>query len=148
MCTDGLPPTNNIHVSLMSVLSFFQTFSIFKGVRDVIKRSQEDVFPLATSHLSLNFNWTLLPVATTTSSGEDNFLNGAILWAAPKKRTSHSKKRMRMTHKWLKPKQHCGYCPNCGYPKLLHVLCGNCFKKTMEKTAEYRRTLFNNNNTN
>ena len=26
-----------------------------------------------------------------------------FLWAVPKKRTSHSKKRMRMTHKYLKP---------------------------------------------
>ena len=29
-----------------------------------------------------------------------------FLWAVPKKRTSHSKKRMRMTHKYLKPIQN------------------------------------------
>ena len=36
-----------------------------------------------------------------------------FLWAVPKKRTSHSKKRMRMTHKYLKPIQHYTTCPKC-----------------------------------
>lgn len=64
-----------------------------------------------------------------------------VLWmAVPKKRTSHSKKRMRMTHKWLKPVHHYTYCQNCGSPKLLHMLCGLCFRQTMSKTAEYRRS--------
>ena len=62
-----------------------------------------------------------------------------FLWAAvPKKRVSHSKKRMRMTSKWLKPVNHYTFCRTCGNPKLLHVLCGYCFKETMRKTAEYR----------
>lgn len=62
-----------------------------------------------------------------------------ILWAVPKKKTSHSKKRLRMTSKWLKPIHHYTFCSKCGNPKLLHILCGTCFKETMKKTAEYRR---------
>lgn len=62
-----------------------------------------------------------------------------FLWAVPKKRTSHSKKRLRMTNKWLKPICNYTVCPKCQNLKLLHVLCGHCFKETMRKTAEIRR---------
>ena len=62
-----------------------------------------------------------------------------FLWAVPKKRTSHSKKRMRMTHKYLKPVHHYTICPNCQNVKLLHVLCKHCLAGTLKKTAEFRR---------
>lgn len=72
-------------------------------------------------------------------SGGHDINEGGFLWmAAPKRRTSHSKKRMRMTNKWLKPIQNYTFCQTCGNPKLLNVLCGYCFKDTMRKTAEYR----------
>ena len=74
------------------------------------------------------------------SSARAESMAEPFLWAAvPKKRVSHSKKRMRMTSKWLKPVNHYCFCRTCGNPKLLHVLCGYCFKETMRKTAEYRR---------
>ena len=62
-----------------------------------------------------------------------------ILWAVPKKRTSHSKKRMRMAHKYLKPKHHYTVCPKCTNLKLQHVLCGHCLKETLKLTALMRR---------
>ena len=46
-----------------------------------------------------------------------------------------------MMHKWLKPIHHYTFCNTCGNPKLLHVLCGHCFKETMRKTAEYRNKM-------
>ena len=61
------------------------------------------------------------------------------LWAVPKKRTSHSKKRMRMTHKYPKPIQNYTTCPKCQNLKLLHVLCGHCLKEALKKTAAMRR---------
>ena len=64
---------------------------------------------------------------------------GGLLWAVPKKRTSHSKKRMRMAHKYLKPKGHYSVCPNCQNLKLLHILCGHCLKETLRLTAKMRR---------
>ena len=62
-----------------------------------------------------------------------------FLWAVPKKRTSHSKKRMRMTHKYLKPITNYTTCPKCQNLKLLHVLCGHCLKETLRKTAAMRQ---------
>lgn len=62
-----------------------------------------------------------------------------LLWAVPKKRTSHSKKRMRMAHKYLKSKGHYTVCPNCQNLKLLHVLCGHCLKEALRQTAKMRR---------
>lgn len=61
-----------------------------------------------------------------------------FLWAVPKKRTSHSKKRMRMAKKYLKPIRHYTVCPKCQNLKLLHVLCGYCLKETLKKTAAMR----------
>ena len=62
-----------------------------------------------------------------------------LLWAVPKRRTSHSKKRMRMAHKYLKPKHHYQTCPKCGQLRLQHMLCGYCFRETMRLTAALRR---------
>lgn len=64
-----------------------------------------------------------------------------ILWAAPKKKTSHSKKRMRASNKGLPIKENVTTCPACGSNKLLHHLCGNCYsdikkKAKAELTAE------------
>ena len=83
--------------------------------------------------------------AVYDTTGLSGVLDGGLLdwdgvfWAVPKKRTSHSKKRMRMNHKYLKPKGHYTVCPNCQNLKLLHVLCGHCLKETLRLTAETRR---------
>lgn len=63
-----------------------------------------------------------------------------FLWAVPKRRTSHSKKRMRMAHKYLKPKHHYQTCPRCHNLKLQHMLCGHCFGETMKHTANFRKS--------
>ena len=82
----------------------------------------------------------LSPVYDTAGLGDGGLLDwGGILWAVPKKRTSHSKKRMRMAHKYLKPKGHYTVCPKCQNLKLLHVLCGHCLKETLRETAKMRR---------
>lgn len=53
---------------------------------------------------------------------------GPILWAVPKKKTSHSKKRMRSANKGLKDKTNIVNCPGCGQKQLTHHLCFNCYK--------------------
>lgn len=72
------------------------------------------------------------------SAGGDSW-DGLLWMAAPKKRVSHSRKRMRMAHKYLKPIRHYSTCTTCGNFKLMHVLCGHCLKETLEKTAALRR---------
>ena len=73
------------------------------------------------------------------ASEELSLWGGILLWAVPKRRTSHSKKRMRMAHKYLKPKTHYQTCPKCGNLKLQHMLCAHCFRETMRLTAQFRR---------
>ena len=51
----------------------------------------------------------------------------SILLAVPKKKTTHSKKRMRSSGKYLKNLQNIVKCPFCGNPTLMHHLCHNCF---------------------
>ncbi|KAI9280420.1 hypothetical protein BY458DRAFT_500642 [Sporodiniella umbellata] len=58
----------------------------------------------------------------------------AFLWAAPKKKTSHSKKRMRASNKGLKQKENITACPTCGSNKLLHHLCPKCYSDIKKKT--------------
>ena len=67
-------------------------------------------------------------------------LQDALLFAVPKKRTSHSKKRTRHAHKYLKNITHIEKC-KCGraMPKLTHVLCPVCLKEVMKETAALRR---------
>ena len=46
-----------------------------------------------------------------------------FLMAVPKKKTTHAKKRMRMTNKYLRPNQNVRRCPQCGTWKLAHTYC-------------------------
>ncbi|KDQ63715.1 hypothetical protein JAAARDRAFT_53903 [Jaapia argillacea MUCL 33604] len=52
-----------------------------------------------------------------------------FLLAVPKKKTSHSRKRMRSANKGLKDKMNLVHCPGCGTPKLAHHLCAFCYSK-------------------
>ncbi|EPQ60784.1 hypothetical protein GLOTRDRAFT_22635, partial [Gloeophyllum trabeum ATCC 11539] len=52
-----------------------------------------------------------------------------FLLAVPKKKTSHSRKRMRSANKGLKDKLNLVHCPACGTPKLAHNLCPNCYSQ-------------------
>ena len=98
---------------------------------------QHVYYPLALESCCLNAPSSLMD--ETAERGSDILGWDGVLWAVPKKRTSHSKKRMRMTHKYLKPKHHYTVCPNCNNLKLLHVLCGHCLKETLRQTAAMRR---------
>ena len=99
---------------------------------------QHIYYPLALEPCYHNAPWSL--VDETAELGDESLPWDGVLWAVPKKRTSHSKKRMRMTHKYLKPKHHYTVCPNCNNLKLLHVLCGHCLKETLRQTAAMRRS--------
>lgn len=61
-----------------------------------------------------------------------------LVWAVPKKRTSYTRKRIRNAPKHLKPRADYIACPECKHLKLLHVLCGNCLKDTLRRTADLR----------
>ncbi|KAJ7597078.1 ribosomal L32p protein family-domain-containing protein [Mycena floridula] len=50
-----------------------------------------------------------------------------FLLAVPKKKTSHSRKSMRLSNKGLKDKSNIVNCPACGTAKLAHHLCPNCY---------------------
>lgn len=52
----------------------------------------------------------------------------AILWAVPKSKISHSRKRMRASNKALKNREDITSCPCCGSPVLLHHGCLTCYK--------------------
>lgn len=57
-------------------------------------------------------------------------LNVQVLNAAvPKRRTTRSVKRMRMTNKYLKPAQNIVVCSRCGKNRLMHHLCLHCLKQ-------------------
>ena len=99
-------------------------------------------FTSTRKHFSANIstNSVLSNTLSCTLEGDGlkTIWDSILLWAVPKKRTSHSKKRMRMTHKYLKPKNNYKTCPQCGNLKLPHMLCGHCFRETMKQTAEFR----------
>ena len=58
--------------------------------------------------------------------------------AVPKKKTSHNKRMLRASHKYLSNITHHVECPKCGGPRLLHHLCISCFWKEHKET---KRTL-------
>ncbi|GAA5812742.1 hypothetical protein MFLAVUS_006200 [Mucor flavus] len=87
---------------------------------------------LSLSNVFLN-NQTLTSESVTRNNFEIPSWLEPILWAAPKKKTSHSKKRMRASNKGLSIKENVTACPACGSNKLLHHLCGNCYSDIKKK---------------
>lgn len=64
---------------------------------------------------------------------------GRLLKAVPKKKVSHSRKRMRSAHKGIKPNLSLGRCPGCGEPKRQHFLCLHCYAdKFLERSKSVR----------
>ncbi|CAG8452616.1 270_t:CDS:1 [Ambispora gerdemannii] len=69
----------------------------------------------------------------TINTGILGQLFGPFLWAVPKQRTSHSKKRIRsMANSSLKDISNIGACQACGRHKLTHHFCSFCY-------ADFRR---------
>lgn len=60
----------------------------------------------------------------------------AILRAVPKKKTTHSKTRMRSATKGLKDRTNINNCSACGQPKLSHYICGNCYREIRHRWAK------------
>ena len=83
-------------------------------IRGAQLATSRDLTPLPAPELVGIPSWGIPGAAVS-----NDLIENGILWmAVPKKRTSHSKKRMRMAQKWLKPIRHYNFCPACGNPKL------------------------------
>ncbi|RKP27294.1 hypothetical protein SYNPS1DRAFT_12904 [Syncephalis pseudoplumigaleata] len=52
----------------------------------------------------------------------------SILRAVPKKKTSHSKKRMRSSNKGLKNRTDIVACPGCGRDRMMGHVCRHCLR--------------------
>ncbi|KAH3667321.1 hypothetical protein OGAPHI_002970 [Ogataea philodendri] len=64
--------------------------------------------------------------------------NGLVL-AAPKKKTSHMKRRLRLYtpgSKQIKPNNNLNRCPSCGNYKRSHFLCMSCFFEIKQLWSE------------
>lgn len=79
---------------------------------------------------------------TLIQSTLDTEIDDGIVWmAAPKKRTSYRKKRLRNLGKALRPMRNIERCYVCGNMKLTSIYCPHCLRVVKEKTREYRKSL-------
>eukprot|EP00037_Helgoeca_nana_P030726 m.382506 g.382506 ORF g.382506 m.382506 type:complete len:160 (+) comp28257_c0_seq29:484-963(+) len=62
-----------------------------------------------------------------------------LVFAVPKRRTSRSVKRMRMSGKWLKPMENIVDCNRCGSSRLAHNLCLKCVNRAQRRARTARR---------
>ncbi|BGP12735.1 hypothetical protein JCM10213_008874 [Rhodosporidiobolus nylandii] len=104
----------------------------------------------AVASTSTTFSVALCPApaATSLASFVPDTLAGLRdllppwVFAVPKRKTTHSAKRMRSANKGLKEKQNLVSCPSCGAPKLSHHLCHSChtaFRKEIHQEAKLQR---------
>jgi ribosomal protein L32 len=68
---------------------------------------------------------------TESNSLSSIFINAFLWMAAPKKKTSHARKRLRQLNKQLKNLTSIYPCPLCGHAKRTHRLCLNCLKQRL-----------------
>lgn len=86
----------------------------------------------AMPRLSLDHLGILLPGGASESSKDADYL-----WlAAPKKRVSKARKRMRTANWALKPIVHVHECPICGGRRLAHRLWRCCIEVAVSTTRE------------
>jgi ribosomal protein L32 len=57
------------------------------------------------------------------------FLNGIVLFAVPKQKVSHGRKRRRFTLKWLQNRRDIEQCDGCGAMKISNTLCWSCYNR-------------------
>lgn len=91
------------------------------GVPSLLKQAISIPIPrIFGETIGATFGWPFPQVPDTS-----------ILQAAPKKRTSHQKKRQRQLagNNQQKPLRNLGRCPSCGHYKRSHTLCMNCVKE-------------------
>ncbi|CAO3631588.1 unnamed protein product [Mucor fragilis] len=98
-----------------------------------VQASRFGTLSLANVFFNNNSSSTLTLESVTRNTFQIPTWLEPILWAAPKKKTSHSKKRMRASNKGLQQKENVTTCPACGSNKLLHHLCGNCYSDIKKK---------------
>ncbi|EGG05851.1 uncharacterized protein MELLADRAFT_107288 [Melampsora larici-populina 98AG31] len=108
--------------------------------------------PSRSYHLSPSLNYFNLqldhhqsyqsPPTSSSSSAKliqwgsslSRWISESILKAVPKKKVSHSRKRMRSAHKGIKPDLGLSSCSGCGQSKRKHHLCLECYA---DKVLEY-----------
>ncbi|XP_036595603.1 39S ribosomal protein L32, mitochondrial isoform X2 [Trichosurus vulpecula] len=86
----------------------------------------------------------LQPMPDASSGAETpSFLDSVVWMAAPKNRRTIEVNRCRRRNprKLIKVKNNIDVCPECGHLKQKHVLCGYCYKKVREETAQIRRQI-------
>ncbi|KAI9596695.1 hypothetical protein BDF19DRAFT_438340 [Syncephalis fuscata] len=65
----------------------------------------------------------------------------SILRAVPKKKTSHSKKRMRASNKALKNRTDIVACPGCGRDRMMGHICRHCLRDIRHRLKHGENTL-------
>lgn len=65
--------------------------------------------------------------------------DGFLLMAAPKKKTTPHKKKLRNRHKQLKNRTDIEICAICGNHKLEKHLCAHCVERIKEETKKVRK---------
>ena len=117
--------------------------SLCQALRRQLNILQTDIIP--GFYLLVFRQWSAifgLAPANQADGGSWRLEWDGILMAAPKKRTTRSKKRLRMTHKWPKNKRDIDVCFYCGRPKLMHFLCKHCLEETLKETDKIRKKMF------
>lgn len=114
-------------------LRLLATRAVSQQNQQTIKVQASRFGTLSLANVFMNNNNTLTSESVTRNTFQIPTWLEPILWAAPKKKTSHSKKRMRASNKGLQQKENVTTCPACGSNKLLHHLCGNCYSDIKKK---------------
>ena len=115
--------------------------SLYQAIVSVLRT---DIIPGLWTNNSIFRQWSAtFGLSPVNQLGDGNFCLewDGILMAAPKNRTTRSRKRLRMTHKWPKNKRGIDVCFYCGRPKLMHFLCKYCLEETLKETDKIRKRM-------
>jgi len=117
-----------VHVTTSSILSSFLPRLSVSTVSNVSRFTT--LYSRQLSHPTLpSFTFAIPSAIQLNVPGLLERIWESILWAVPKKKTSHMKKRHRqMAGKALKDVTALNKCSACGHVKRAHLLCPYCVK--------------------
>ncbi|PVU93959.1 hypothetical protein BB559_003121 [Furculomyces boomerangus] len=119
----------HLAISLRSVISPATNYRLsFQAINSTANTVQKSF-----SNLLGNIYGTIVGQSTRKVFNLGEILGQWILKAVPKKKTTHSKKRMRSAGKGLKNRTDIVRCSGCGKAKLLGHLCLYCYKDIRRK---------------
>jgi len=131
----------DMRVIVPATLSLLRLAAVISESLRLPSQQQQTTYPLGLAWEGVHDDETQLDERREEEAGEgsEEFWDGLLRMAVPKKKVSHRRQRRKLVHYDCENIVHAYPCPACGKPKLRHRLCDEYEKCAAQMPAKYQR---------